>query len=502
MSLILFGCIQEDVTPQDDFSQDVITQTEVDKPIGLTRFVFDNEIDKNRLSREHLLVSRDIQSLGKCVNSIEEYEPTYQYRDERKNNTLDLRNDNLVKYRVYCEEASFGEYVLVVQNEMPSEDLMLALGIRHQSNYIPQDIESFWNEFFYYYLVTRKDIHTWSSLRNNGHPNVNSQGVDFLVNLYLQDDISLLQKVSCTTKRNKTFTSIVPGTPPLITIEFNCSAGYYSSDFTGLTSNLSLNFEYSHLPTLLEVTVSNSNYCSPSRENCQRLIGPSRRVDKFQIENNELNFDILSFYNKKGAFQNNNKHIIYSYLNAYYRSINQPALNYWDLFWQERELYLSTPIISSYRYLSESEIVYRTNTKNLITNNKDLLINKNGLITINLGGEDGNFNDLNEYILFNFEDGSLIYRNIDENLYFVSTTECLNCTIYYSDTNLDQTGMEVLNRDYLIPFLDIIRTMINRVESSTKINFPLDINQFNGKWMENFDSKYCGQLTSTSQFCN
>jgi hypothetical protein len=134
----------------------------------------------------------------------------------------------------------------------------------------------------------------------------------------------------------------------------------------------------------------------------------------------------------------------------------------------------------------DNELKFLTRTEDEMTTNRYLIMNNlDRTITLNMGGTDSNFDELREYIKLDFKDYSLIYENLDDDLIFISKLESgfLGSVIVYSETNLDQTGIEVLVRDYLNPFRTIIIRMMNQSGREYKMNFPSDLAFYNDDWI-------------------
>ena len=430
------------------------------------------------------LIPRNLRQIGVCYGSKGDYYPRYVDDRDREYKTLDVsEGNNIYKFKVFCDQNNYiGEFLLFVNNDLPEDYLRLALGLSAKTMEPVEDVEIFWAKFFYEYFKSSSDIRTWASINAYPHRSVNSNGYNFLNNLMLNYIVS--KEITCNMNAEKVNTSILPGSEPELIIKFKCSDSSRDSSI-GLTTSYSVEFIYSETPPLIEIVESKSDYCSPSLDNCRDLIKPSRKSDKLQITDGNLPIGFLKYLNPSGSLSRPSifgRHVVKSYLSAYYSDINKPVINYWDLMWENRNRLSHTGTSVTV----DNELKFLTRTEDEMTTNRYLIMNNlDRTITLNMGGTDSNFDELREYIKLDFKDYSLIYENLDDDLIFISKLESgfLGSVIVYSETNLDQTGIEVLVRDYLNPFRTIIIRMMNQSGREYKMNFPSDLAFYNDDWI-------------------
>lgn len=483
-------------------------------------FELDDTINAEKISDYYLYVDSNQRHLGTCKSSNGDYNPRYRYGksyDDYLNGNLsttgviaklnlkdvNMRDEdkiNISKYGVFCEDlqVAVAEYVIVVKNDLPVEYLYLALGIPSQKPFIPESTEVFWEMFFYHYLVSSNDLNFWRSIDNVEDPSVRSQGVEFVRNL--TKEVDAFSKSSCrVVKREKIVTSIVPGSIPEIKILFGCSFRHKNID-----GSVELRFEYSDAPPLLKINMSAPDFCFPSLDNCVNYYPAKKDSFDIQLVNNRVSVEILEFldthapkYAGRGYLKIeslrrvHSENIINPYLAAYYESIDKPALTYWDLLLQDKNLF--SPLLSLVS--DESSLSYLIRSNSEITNGRQLIINNDRTLVLNLGENKEDPLDFKEFMTLDFTDGKFEYKNLNENLYFSGLLEdgrIVRWLVIWrgSNTNLDQQGVDYLFSTYVPQFAFIVRSMIEMAENRLKIDFPIYLSRYNTDWLDDIHDDY------------
>jgi len=298
-----------------DINDSVESETFV-VPISPANFILDDLHESTRRS-QFLFVDQTIRTLGKCVNEIEEFEPTYQLSKkisdsikDNRINRLNLVEQNLSRYSVYCGERLIRDYVLVVPtSSISKEDLGLALGIVYDTSYIPGDIKEIWESFFSSYLTDSIGFATWSSLETSIVFSMESKGVLFIKNLQYDDNITCsMRQITQENNQDK--------------ISISCRHAISGREpYIGLTARLSFSFIYSDSPPILEFKESWSDRCEPSVNNCQRYYRSQIKTIEVGMENNEPNNALVELYfDEDSLFENQYKFILETYLSIFWQN--------------------------------------------------------------------------------------------------------------------------------------------------------------------------------------